>query len=410
MFGTKGMWRVSRGIAIVILAGLGLGNVGLTSAAAAELPPGGTFADDDGSTHEGNIEAIAAEGITLGCNPPGNYRYCPADGVRRDQMAAFLARAFDLPRASDDFFTDDEGNTHEDSINRVAAAQISLGLGDGTYDPSSIVTREQMASFLARAMGLAPVGGDRFDDVSGTHAGNINAVANAEVTLGCDADGTLYCPKDQVRRDQMASFVARAGGLRSITPPPPVMADVASITDGDTIRVIVSGVNEPLRFIGVDAREVGDCLASEATAFVDDAVAGRKVRLDRDISDRDHYDRLLRYVFVDGTLVEEELVRQGLAEAIEYPPDTKYAAALESAQAEAKSAHRGIWGDSCDVDPPPPPPPPPADNCDSSYPSVCIPPAPPDLDCGDVDAENFTVLPPDPHGFDSDGDGIGCES
>ena len=136
------------------------------------------------------------------------------------------------------------------------------------------------------------------------------------------------------------------------------------------------------------------------TAFVDDAVAGRKVRLDRDISDRDHYDRLLRYVFVDGTLVEEELVRQGLAEAIEYPPDTKYAAALESAQAEAKSAHRGIWGDSCDVDPPPPPPPPPADNCDSSYPSVCIPPAPPDLDCGDVDAENFTVLPPDPHGFD----------
>ena len=155
MFGTKGMWRVSRGIAIVILAGLGLGNVGLTSAAAAELPPGGTFADDDGSTHEGNIEAIAAEGITLGCNPPGNYRYCPADGVRRDQMAAFLARAFDLPRASDDFFTDDEGNTHEDSINRVAAAQISLGLGDGTYDPSSIVTREQMASFLARAMGLA---------------------------------------------------------------------------------------------------------------------------------------------------------------------------------------------------------------------------------------------------------------
>ena len=84
--------------------------------------------------------------------------------------------------------------------------------------------------------------------------------------------------------------------------------------------------------------------------FVEDAVAGSKVRLDRDISDRDHYDRLLRYVFVDGTLVEEELVRQGLAEAVEYPPDTKYAAALESAQAEAKAAHRGIWGDSCDID------------------------------------------------------------
>jgi micrococcal nuclease len=403
------MRRVSRGIAVLALAGLGLGSLGVAPAAAATLPPGGTFADDDGSTHEGNIEAIAAEGITLGCNPPGNYRYCPSDGVRRDQMAAFLARAFDLPPAKNDSFTDDEGNTHEDSINRVASAGISLGLGDGTYDPSSIVTREQMASFLARAMGLAGVGGDRFDDVTGTHTRNINAVAKADVTLGCDSGGTLFCPKDQVRRDQMASFVARARGLRSTTPPPPIMADVASITDGDTIRVMVSGVNEPLRFIGVNAREVGDCLSAEATDFVEDAVAGRQVRLDRDISDRDHYDRLLRYVFVDGTLVEEELVRQGLAEAVEYPPDTKYAAAVESAQTEARAAQRGIWGTSCDTDAPPPPPPP-AGNCDSSYPSVCIPPAPPDLDCGDVDAENFTVVPPDPHGFDGDSDGVGCES
>jgi micrococcal nuclease len=184
------------------------------------------------------------------------------------------------------------------------------------------------------------------------------------------------------------------------------MADVASITDGDTIRVMVGGVNEAIRFIGVDAREVGDCLSAEATAFVENAVADREVRLDRDISNRDHYDRLLRYVFVDGTLVEEELVRQGLAEAVEYPPDTRYAGALESAQAEAKAAHRGIWGDSCDTDTPPPT----AGNCDASYPSVCIPSPPPDLDCGDVDAEDFTVLSPDPHGFDSDGDGVGCES
>jgi hypothetical protein len=47
--------------------------------------------------------------------------------------------------------------------------------------------------------------------------------------------------------------------------------------------------------------------------------------------------------------------------------------------------------------------------CDASYPDVCIPPPPPDLDCGDVGATNFTVLRPDPHGFDRDRDGIGCE-
>ncbi|MCB0969532.1 MAG: hypothetical protein KDB37_22060, partial [Ilumatobacter sp.] len=66
---------------------------------------------------------------------------------------------------------------------------------------------------------------------------------------------------------------------------------------------------------------------------------------------------------------------------------------------------------------PPPPPPttpttttlPPA-NCHPSYPTVCIPPAPPDLDCGDIPHRNFVVLPPDPHNFDGNHDGIGCVS
>lgn len=48
--------------------------------------------------------------------------------------------------------------------------------------------------------------------------------------------------------------------------------------------------------------------------------------------------------------------------------------------------------------------------CSPAYPTVCIKPPPPDLDCGEITYRNFTVLPPDPHGFDSDGDGIGCES
>jgi len=69
------------------------------------------------------------------------------------------------------------------------------------------------------------------------------------------------------------------------------------------------------------------------------------------------------------------------------------------------------------VPPPPPreptdPPPPPVEesNCSPAYPDTCIPPAPPDLDCGDVSARRFRVLSPDPHGFDADGDGVGCES
>ena len=51
-----------------------------------------------------------------------------------------------------------------------------------------------------------------------------------------------------------------------------------------------------------------------------------------------------------------------------------------------------------------------SDKCDSSYPDVCISPPPPDLNCSDISYKDFKVLSPDPHGFDREGDGIGCES
>ena len=110
----------------------GGGNAG--PATAQEVPPGGTFYDDDGNVHEGAIEAIASRGVTLGCDPDGTI-YCVADSVTRDQMASFLARAFDLPEVSRDFFPDDEGSVHEDNINRLAAAGITEGFDDGTYGP-----------------------------------------------------------------------------------------------------------------------------------------------------------------------------------------------------------------------------------------------------------------------------------
>ena len=90
---------------LVLVLGLLATTVGV---ALAELPPGGTFTDDDGNIHEGNIEAIAAEGITKGCNPPTNDRYCPDGFVTRGQMAAFVRRALSLPLSSTDFFVDDD--------------------------------------------------------------------------------------------------------------------------------------------------------------------------------------------------------------------------------------------------------------------------------------------------------------
>ena len=174
-------------------------------ARAGDLGPGGTFVDDDGNTHEGMIEAIVEEGITLGCSadPP---LYCPDDDVRRDQMASFLARAMNLPDSVTDWFPDDNGNTHEGAINSIADAGITLGFGDGTYRPSGLVTRAQMASFLKRALGLPDSVTDWFtDDDGNTHEGAINSIADDGVTLGCDGDGH-YCPLDNVRRDQMVTW------------------------------------------------------------------------------------------------------------------------------------------------------------------------------------------------------------
>lgn len=190
------------------------------SAEAGVLPPGGTFLDDDGNIHEGMIEAIAAEGITLGCDVVGPL-YCPKAEVPRDQMASFLARALELPDSATNWFDDDDGNTHEANINKVADAGITLGIGSRLYDPKGLVSRAQMASFLARAMMLPDSTTNWFtDDEGNTHEANINKVADDGITLGCDSAGN-YCPLDNVKRDQMASFLGRALGLEEMIPPPP---------------------------------------------------------------------------------------------------------------------------------------------------------------------------------------------
>lgn len=128
--------------------------------AVAALPPGGTFTDDNGNVHEPNIEAIAAEGITFGCNPPENTKYCPDDMVTRGQMAAFLDRAFGFPDSSIDFFTDDDTSVFEPDVNDIAEAGVTLGCdapeGD-RYCPGDSVSRAQMASFLVRALDLDPI-------------------------------------------------------------------------------------------------------------------------------------------------------------------------------------------------------------------------------------------------------------
>jgi micrococcal nuclease len=218
------------------------------------------------------------------------------------------------------------------------------------------------------------------------------------------------------------------------TDPPPIglapsgptqEARVVRVVDGDTIRVLLGGQEYPVRYIGIDTPETVhpskpvEWMGREASEANKRLVDGQIVVLEKDVSETDRYGRLLRYIWLQEggawLLVNLELVRLGLAQVSTYPPDVKYTELYLEAQREAREAGAGLWGDASDA------PegggegnggtsgPGGGDSCDPAYPTVCIPPSPPDLDCGDITEGRFTVLPPDPHRFDGDGDGIGCE-
>ncbi|MGD2102974.1 MAG: N-acetylmuramoyl-L-alanine amidase, partial [Acidimicrobiia bacterium] len=192
----------------------------------AALTPGGTFFDDDGNVHEGSIEAIAAVGITQGCNPPTNTRFCPDDVVNRGQMAAFLSRALELPPAPDRF-VDDDGHLFEDAINRIAAAGITLGCNPPANDrfcPDQEMTRGSMAAMLARGFDSMPEAKDHFlDDDGHLFEDAINRIAAAGITLGCNPPANdRFCPDEAITRDQMATFLTRSLELEPVIPPPRV--------------------------------------------------------------------------------------------------------------------------------------------------------------------------------------------
>jgi micrococcal nuclease len=193
------------------------------------------------------------------------------------------------------------------------------------------------------------------------------------------------------------------------------------VVDGDTIEVAIGGQLFKVRYIGMDTPETVkpgtpvQWMGPEASTANHRLVDGARVVLETDVSETDRYGRLLRYVWLhkaDGTwrMANLALVRQGYAAVSTYPPDVKYTDALFlPAQRAARKAGRGLWGER-PPDPEPNEAPPSSGDCDPSYPDFCIPPYPPDLDCAEVSGTNFAVLPPDPHGFDGEGDGIGCEA
>ena len=128
-------------------------------------------------------------------------------------------------------------------------------------------------------------------------------------------------------------------------------ARVVYVVDGDTIHVEIDGQEYKVRYIGIDAPETVkadtpvEWMGPEASAANKALVAGKMVYLEKDVSNVDKYGRLLRYVYLaDGTFVNGELVRQGYAQAITYPPDVKYQGRLRTLERQAREASLGLWG------------------------------------------------------------------
>jgi hypothetical protein len=184
----------------------------------------GRFVDDDGDFHEANIEAIADAGLTNGCNPPANDRYCPGDLVTRASMAAFLIRAIgeDVSLMEyQGYFPDvPAGQWYTPYVERLYELGITTGYADQTFRPDNPVSRAEMSMFLVRAFdheGDVTSARGVFSDVStdAWYAPTAELIYDLGITTGCSTSPLAYCPDAMVPRDQMASFLARTLGIGS---------------------------------------------------------------------------------------------------------------------------------------------------------------------------------------------------
>lgn len=188
-----------------------------------------SFTDIGPSKFRQDIEWLAGAGITSGC---GEGRFCPKGAVTRGQMASFLSRFLELPQPEKrDAYTDDDGSIHELNIDRLAASGITVGCGTGRFCPHGLVTRGQMATFLARALTLREGGASDFfdDDDLSKHRVNIDRLAASRITAGCAT--RRFCPDGIVTREQMAAFLHRAASLRQPAP----MSGMTSLEPGSTV-------------------------------------------------------------------------------------------------------------------------------------------------------------------------------
>ena len=175
----------------------------------------GRFVDDDGNTHEADIEHIATLRITRGCSvdPP---EYCPERPVTRAEMAAFLLRAIGqpdpAPALANTFGDVPDGVWYTNYVHAFAETGVDIGQG-GLWRPTDPLTRLEMAYWLTGVFShITPASAAQgiFGDVDSDHWAVVEGLYQVGVTYGCSAEALLYCPDQSVTRGEMASFITRS--------------------------------------------------------------------------------------------------------------------------------------------------------------------------------------------------------
>jgi micrococcal nuclease len=122
---------------------------------------------------------------------------------------------------------------------------------------------------------------------------------------------------------------------------------VIKVIDGDTIEI--TG-NQKVRYIGMDTPEISDkkeCYGIEASNKNKDLVLNQEIEIEKDVSETDRFGRLLRYVYIEGQMVNEILIREGFAKVSTFPPDIKNKDIFLKAEQEARNNNKGLWGTTC---------------------------------------------------------------
>ena len=165
--------------------------------------------------------------------------------------------------------------------------------------------------------------------------GNVDLVGNAKTTFGLLANDN----DEQITNSQPTSTSEIVDSDDGVL--------VSKVIDGDTIE-IEGGMK--VRYIGIDTPETShptkgvQCFGRQATERNRQLVEGKKVILEKDISETDKYGRLLRYIWIGDQLVNEILVKEGFAFSSSYPPDIKYQEKFRQAEIQARESNKGLWG------------------------------------------------------------------